>query len=89
MQSKGEEVLEAILGNTKSGSVPPAWLSPQFALSLASGHLRGEGNQLQASALGTELGYSLPLSMVFMLCIIYGHEVSVQVRHHTTGHRDP
>lgn len=41
------------------------------------------------TALRTVLGYCLPLSTVFILCIIYYHEVSKQLSHHIIGYRDP
>lgn len=84
---KGQEVLKAMLGN-KIGKWPP-YPSTAASVGLASGCLRGEGDQLQGSALGIGLGYSLPLSMVFVLCIIYCREASKPICHHIIGHRDP
>lgn len=74
----------------KNQEVPPQVGLPLWsAVGLARGYLCGEGDQLQGSALGTGLDYSLPLSMVFVLCIIYCHEVSKQISHQIAGHRDP
>lgn len=56
---------------------------------LASCCLCREEDQRWELALWTRLGYSLLLSMVFVLCIIYCCEVSKQISHHIIGHRDP
>lgn len=84
IQLKGQEALKAMLGNTKSGSVPNIAASMVCCGSCKQLSLRGKG-----SALWTVLGYWLPLSTVFFLCIIYYHEVSKQLSHHIISHRDP
>lgn len=73
-----------MLGNTKSGSVPSTAASKVCCGSCKQLSLQGKG-----SALGIVLGYCLPLSRVFFLCIIYYHEVSKQLSHHIIGLRDP
>lgn len=74
---KGQEALKAVLGNTKSGSVPSTAASTVCCGSHRQLPLQGEG-----SALGIALGYCLPLSTGFFLCIIYYREVSRQLSHH-------
>lgn len=68
---------------------PPSTAALWSAVGFASGRLCREGDQLWGSALGTGLGYSLPLSTAFLLCIIYCRDVSKQKCNHIIDHRDP